>query len=139
MLVKPAYGHSTAKRLGRPTFPAIGYPFLCKRIILSIDNEDARISLIADASSSPEEILARKEIWKAVFQISEKTAKSGKEIMRLHFMEGMNAHQIARALDLPYSTVEYRLARILDALRKKEKAISDKTRIKFLRNFTQVP
>ena len=90
---------------------------------LSIDTEEIKATLIADISSSPEDCLLCKEIWEAVFRISDNTAKRGKEIIELYINAGLNTHQIARELELAYSTVEYRLERILNALRKNEKEI----------------
>ena len=90
---------------------------------VSLDCEGIEKSLVANAACSPEELVLREETWRLVFRCADEVAKHGKDITRLRFITGLNTHQIAKELSIPYSTIEYRLARILSALRNKQKEI----------------
>lgn len=92
-------------------------------IFESIDSEVVKACLVADQSTSPEEILIHEETWASIFRFADKAAKNGKEILKLHLLENMNSYQIARTLKVSRSTIEYRIDRIFSVLRENQRKI----------------
>jgi RNA polymerase sigma-70 factor (ECF subfamily) len=94
---------------------------------------EAAASSIAAAVPTPEEVVARMEIGRALAGLVMKLAEPYRRVIFLRFYEDRTPAEIAALLDVPAGTVRWRLKTALDELRAALDARSDGQRSRWLR------
>ena len=87
------------------------------RLWFDFDSDAAECAEAVNQDSA-EEILLRKEMWMQVYRFADAAVENGSKILRMRIEEELTMKQIAQALDLTVSHVEYKLRRIYTVLKK---------------------
>ena len=85
--------------------------------ITSLDALNAEKMSFMDAQIDIEADFIRRETWQFIYQCADEVIDRGAAILRLYVENDYSFHEISEALGIPYSTIRWRINRILRELR----------------------